>query len=200
MIFFEKYKKLILLNLVFILLVGLVFNVIYRNERRSAVTVPLLKSDIFTGDVATSTPIKVSIPAYGIEGKVVPVGIAKSGNMAVPEKYEDVGWYKYGPRVGGEGNAVLAGHLDNGSGKPAVFYNLNQMRIGDEVFVETSEGERLQFVVREVRLVDYKDPPLEEIFGKMKGEHLNLITCDGTWDPVAKTYSERLVVFTDRVK
>lgn len=198
--FFTKYKKIVFLNAIFLILVGFLFNVLNRSETRNLVTIPVLKTDVFTGDVATSTPIKVSIPAYNIEGKVLPVGIAKSGNMAVPEKYEDVGWYKYGPRVGAEGNAVLAGHLDNGSGKPAVFYNLNQMRIGDEVFVESSDGDKLQFVVREVRLVDYNDPPLEEIFGKAEGEHLNLITCDGVWDPVFKTYTHRLVVFTDRVK
>ena len=188
-IFYSKNKKLIWLNFVFLLLVGLVFSAIDKNERQIAVSVPVLKGDVYTGDIATSTPVKVSIPAYGIEAKVVQVGITKNGNMAVPGNYEDVGWYKYGPRVGGEGNAVLAGHLDNGSGKPAVFYNLSLMRIGDEVFVETSEGERLQFIVREVRLVDYKNPPLEEIFGKLQGEHLNLITCDGTWDPVTKTYT-----------
>jgi DTW domain-containing protein YfiP len=28
--------------------------------------------------------------------------------------------------------------------------------------------------------------------------HLNLITCDGTWDKAQKIYSDRLVVFADK--
>lgn len=32
------------------------------------------------------------------------------------------------------------------------------------------------------------------------GSHLNLITCDGVWDGVEKSYSKRLVIFADIVR
>ncbi len=200
MMFFSRYKKILVANAVFLILLGLIFVAIEKNNARNLVSVPVPEGGIFTGDVGTSTPIRVTIPVANIEGAVLPVGKTKSGNMAVPVKYEDVGWYRYGPIPGAIGNAVLAGHLDNGGGRPAVFFNLKQLRIGDKVYVETDGGERLAFMVREIRLVDYENPPLEEIFGEASGEMLNLITCDGTWDPKTKTYDKRLVVFTERVR
>jgi sortase A len=201
-IWVKKYKFIIAANLIFIVLVATVlFSISHRlSARVQNIIVPVLKDSTYTGEVGTSTPIKVSIPAVGIEGEIVPVGIGASGNMAVPVKFEDVGWYKYGPTPGRVGNSVVAGHLDNGKGKPAVFYNLSNVRVGDDVFVENAEGEKTRFIVREIRLVDYNNPPLEEIFGKSDKERLNLITCDGTWIPEKKMYSERLVVFTERVK
>jgi len=40
-----------------------------------------------------------------------------------------------------------------------------------------------------------------DVFTSSDGKaHLNLITCDGIWDKNAAQYSERLVVFADRVE
>lgn len=198
--FLLHYKKIIIINIIFVAIVCSVLFGIYRNQRNNLISVPVPEENIFSGEIGSSTPIKVSIPALGIEGNIVLVGRTKTGKMAVPAKYEDVGWYKYGPLPGAVGNAVLAGHLDNGRGKPAVFYNLRNIRIGDSIYVENSDGMKTKFTVKEVRLVDYINPPLEDIFGKSNEEMLNLITCDGTWDPKAKNYDKRLVVFSERVR
>lgn len=200
MISYMQYRKIIVVNIVFIVLVCLVLLGIYRNERSHLISVPVPIEDVFTGEVGSSTPVQISIPAVGIEGNIVLVGRTKTGKMAVPVKYEDVGWYKYGPLPGAIGRAVLAGHLDNGGGKPAVFYNLRNIRIGDSIYVENSDGKKTKFIVKEIRLVDYIDPPLEDIFGKSSGEMLNLITCDGTWDSKTKNYDKRLVVFSERAR
>lgn len=192
-------KKIIGINLLFIILVSIFMMALYRNEKKAEVFIPVLEEEIFTGDVGTSSPVRISIPKVAIEAKVVPVGRAKSGNMAVPKNYEDVGWYRHGPVPGSVGNAVLAGHLDNGSGKSAVFFNLKEVRIGDFVYIDLEDGKKAKFAVKEIRLVDYQNPPLEDIFGPSPKERLNLITCDGTWDESLKTYDKRLVVFTERV-
>src|SRR3989344_2613905 len=43
------------------------------------------------------------------------------------------------------------------------------------------------------------DAPIEHVGLAPDGAaHLNLITCEGAWDKVSRTYSQRLVVFTDR--
>ena len=39
--------------------------------------------------------------------------------------------------------------------------------------------------------------PLQMIFGTSSKAHLNLITCDGVWDPAKKIYDKRLIVYTE---
>ncbi len=40
----------------------------------------------------------------------------------------------------------------------------------------------------------------DEVFSRNDGAYLNLITCDGLWDGVKKSYSKRLVVFSDVIQ
>jgi len=196
-----RYALLTFLNVMVIALVAIVFWTFYSKPTESvvAISMPALDPQVITGEVAPSTPTTLSIPSVGINAHVVPVGLTKSGNMNVPESFDHAGWYKYGPVPGRPGNAVIDGHLDNGKGQPGVFFNLAKVRIGDPVFILNKEGEKIQFRVTRMQLIDYDAPPIEEIFGETDGEHLNIVTCDGLWIPEKKTYSERLVVFTERV-
>jgi hypothetical protein len=50
-----------------------------------------------------------------------------------------------------------------------------------------------------VKSYDYQDAPVQEIFGPTTKQALNLVTCDGVWIPSAKSYSKRLVVFSELV-
>jgi sortase A len=148
----------------------------------------------------TTTPLlspeRLIIPKIGVDANVQHVGITKAGNMAVPNNYTDVGWYRLGSAPGDLGNAVIAGHLDTGFGRPAVFLDLDELIPGDEIIVRDASGEVVTFVVERLATYDYTNAPMEEIFGTSTEARLNLITCDGLWDPDTKSYSKRLVVFT----
>jgi sortase A len=194
-------KKNLAINFFFLILIVFIAYLVFNKntvEITARVTVPVLSQD-YSGEEATSTPISISIPSIDVAADVVKVGITSEGNMAVPSNFDDTGWYRRGPAPGQVGNAVVAGHLDDGRGNGAVFERLSELRIGDKVFVTNEVGEKLAFEVREIRLVSYNDPPLEEIFGTSTAMRLNLITCDGTWLPEKNMYDKRLVVFTDRV-
>jgi hypothetical protein len=53
------------------------------------------------------------------------------------------------------------------------------------------------FVVRANRRYSAGEE-VPEVFSTDDGEsHLNLITCEGDWDEISRTYSKRLVVFAD---
>lgn len=143
-----------------------------------------------------TSPSRLVIPAIGVDANVQHVGITKTGNMAVPDNYTDVGWYRLGSAPGDQGNAVIAGHLDTGFGRPAVFIDLEKLKPGDEVVVQDASGEAARFIVERLQIYDYNDAPMEEIFGPSDESRLNLITCDGVWNPNSKTYNKRLVVFT----
>lgn len=141
-------------------------------------------------------PERLVIPSLGIDADVQEVGVNAQGNMGVPNNFTDVGWYKHGTVPGGSGSSVIAGHVDNGLGLSGVFKRLDELKAGDEIVVERRDGKRLTFVVTGTRTYPYDSVPTEIIFNPSGSARLNLITCGGSWIKSAKTYDERLVVFT----
>jgi sortase (surface protein transpeptidase) len=85
----------------------------------------------------TVVPSRLIIPAIKVDAAIQNVGLGKSGNMAVPSNYTDVGWYRYGPTPGQVGSAVIDGHVDNGFGLEAVFKNVSALEPGDDIYVAT---------------------------------------------------------------
>jgi sortase (surface protein transpeptidase) len=140
-------------------------------------------------------PLRLRIPAIGIDAHVQWVGRDDQGRMGVPSNYTDVAWYEPGPKPGNIGNAVIDGHLDSRDG-PAVFYRLGDLQQGADVIVVTSDGIELRFIVDRVERYKTDDVPLSRVFGPSTGQHLNLITCEGTFDWNSRAYDERLVVYT----
>lgn len=145
----------------------------------------------------SSDPARLIIPALGIDAPVEFVGLTLRGTMGAPFFYSHVGWYGYGTTPGRLGSAVMDGHIDNGFNLPGVFARLRDIRIGDEVIVETQEGARLHFGVTGIQVFAQESAPTDLIFGRDDTARLNLITCEGRWDRAANTYAERLVVFTE---
>jgi LPXTG-site transpeptidase (sortase) family protein len=195
------YKKIILANIAFVILIVLIIPKFYKPEQGREVILPIVPESSST-EAIQGTSIRVLIPKIGVDASIESVGRTAGGNMAVPRSFETVGWYKYGVEPGELGNAVLAGHLDNGKGSPGVFYHLNELAIGDKVEVANKEGERAEFRVTGIQVVDYLSPPaavLSQVFGTSTKARLNLITCDGIWIPEKKKYSDRLIVYTERI-
>ncbi|AZB43068.1 class F sortase [Bacillus sp. FJAT-42376] len=141
------------------------------------------------------TPETLIIPALGIETKVEKAGLLNDGTMDVPKNDQHTAWYKQGARPGEQGNAVIAGHVDNKTG-PAVFFNLKKLKTGDEVIILDEKGEKRTFLVEKAESYPYERAPIPAIFGGANEPRLNLITCTGTFDRSKKTHLERLVVYT----
>jgi len=130
-----------------------------------------------------------------VNAAIQPLGVTPNGEMDVPGNIVDVGWFKPGPRPGEKGSAVIAGHFDGKNGEAGVFFNLYKLKEGDKIYIKDDKGVSITFVIRESRT--YDPGYAEDVFSSNNGIHLNLITCDGVWDGVKKSYSKRLVVFTD---
>jgi sortase A len=154
-------------------------------------------------DPLIGLPVTLIIPALSIDTHIQSVGKTASGAMANPQgayKFREVGWYKFGPRPGQAGSAVID-HLDNALSLKGVFYHLDQLQVGDSVIVRTASSTQAVFRVTGSKVYDYKQSNAEEVFLSADGKaHLNLITCDGTWVQSEKSYTQRLVVFTELVK
>ena len=143
-----------------------------------------------------STPSRLTIPTLKIDTAIKSVGMTSKGEMGVPKNINDVVWFNLGPKPGEEGSAVIAGHLDWYGGLRAAFKNLYKLKPGDKLFVTNSLGKKISFVVRASRTYP-NNADATAIFTSATGTHLNLITCAGVWDKTKKSYTKRLVVFTD---
>lgn len=145
------------------------------------------------------SPTRVTVPVIGVDTTSVPVGIAADNTMEIDNNIERTAWYKLGPKPGEIGSAVIAGHYGWVRNQPSVFNNLNTLKANDSVQVYDDQNNLATFVVRQVRSYD-PAADATEVFRSSDGKaHLNLITCEGAWNEALKTYSQRLVVFTDLV-
>ena len=148
----------------------------------------------------TSTiPLRLRIVALQVDAKIQQVGRTSAGLMGIPSNFTDVAWYKLGPQPGGTGSAVIAGHLDNALALSGVFKHLGDLRIGDEVDVDTAAAGTIRFRVIRIAVYPYDQVPLDELFKKNDGAYLNLVTCAGVWLKSKKTYDQRLIVYTARI-
>ena len=148
----------------------------------------------------TEYPARLQIPKLDIDAEVQHVGVTKTGNMAAPNNFTDVSWYKYGTIPGHLGSAAIAGHVDNALGTPAIFIDLHKLEVGDDIFVLDHNHKKLHFKVVDKALYPYDQAPLERIFNTTDDSYLNLITCQGEWVPAAKSAANRLVIYTKLVE
>jgi len=145
-------------------------------------------------------PAKLNIPSLGVNADIIQVGVTATGNMAVPHSFQQVGWYKYGPAPGNDGDAVLAGHVDNGLSLAGVFYHLKDIKIGDTFEIVDSASGTAVFEVTATSSLDYHEGDTSAIFTTEGPPTLTLITCTGDWVQADKTYDHRLIVKAKRIR
>jgi LPXTG-site transpeptidase (sortase) family protein len=144
-------------------------------------------------------PQRLSIPKLNIDANVQRVGIAKSGNVAVPSNFTDVAWYKYGALPGQAGSAVFDGHVDNGLSLAGVFKHLADIAAGDDIYIQTENGTMLHYVVSGTAEYPYQEVPMADLTSTTGAPRLALITCEGAWVQGQRTYDHRLVVYANLV-
>ncbi|MEP7204917.1 MAG: class F sortase [Candidatus Saccharibacteria bacterium] len=161
---------------------------------------PLIKKTVTVDSQSANVglPNRLTIPALNISAAVAFVGNAADGSMDISPNQDDVAWYKLGPRPGEIGSAVIAGHYGSLRGKFSVFSDLSQLKKGDKLQVQDYKERLVTFVVRESRMYD-PAADATDVFNSHDGKvHLNLITCEGSWNNAKESYSNRRVVFTDK--
>jgi LPXTG-site transpeptidase (sortase) family protein len=137
-------------------------------------------------------PTRLRIPKIGVDAVVEEVSVDSTGSMGVPTRPMDVGWYSPGSAPGQPGDAVIDGHLDWYGVPRAVFYDLDQLRSGDEIDVQNGNGQ-VRFAVTNTETLPYTAQP-DGLFDTTGAARLSLITCSGAWDSRHGTYAQRLLV------
>ena len=153
-----------------------------------------------TLSVEAAAPIRIKIPEIGVDAAFEdPLGLNDDQTIEVPDAFDTVGWYKYGPKPGELGPAVVLGHVDSYEGA-AVFYLLGQLEKGDEIIIETEEGEEKVFIVEMIERHEQSGFPTAKVYSDLDYPGLRLITCSGVYDHNTLRYSHNTIVFARLVE
>ncbi|MDP3985783.1 MAG: class F sortase [bacterium] len=144
-------------------------------------------------------PVRIKIPSIAVDAAIEKVALTTDGSMDVPKNPFETGWYELGPRPGETGSAAIAGHVDWVNGATAVFADLYKVKPGDTIGVQDDKGTDISFVVREIRIFGATADATDVFISNDGRSRLNLITCSGAWNKSIQQYSERLVVFAEKV-
>ncbi len=140
-------------------------------------------------------PVRLRIPVIDLDAEfTTPLGLTITQEVEVPAEDEKVGWYKFGPRPGALGPAVILGHVDSYQG-PAVFFSLGQLTVGEQIMIDREDGSTATFVVTAVERYSQDDFPTTLVYGDIDYPGLRLITCSGRYDRLSERYTHNLVVY-----
>lgn len=139
-------------------------------------------------------PIRIGIPALGVDAPIVPVGISAGGSMEVPGDVNTAGWYRFGPLPGARGSAMVIGHVDSRTQGPGVFFGLSRLPLGERIGVLLGEGPTQYFVTVARRFIDKDELPLD-LYAREGPPRLTLVTCGGGFDERSRSYSHNVVVY-----
>jgi Sortase domain len=145
-----------------------------------------------------STPVRVQIPAIGVDSALMQLGLQADGSLQVPPAGFPAGWYTGLPTPGEVGPAILAGHVDWG-GAPGVFYDLSDLQPDAEVIVTRQDGSVAVFRVKQVDKYPKDQFPTGVVYGDIDHAGLRLITCGGSFDQQTRDYDDNVVAFADLV-
>ncbi|MGY1927286.1 class F sortase [Modestobacter sp. SYSU DS0903] len=139
-------------------------------------------------------PVRLSVPARGVDAPLDPVGVAPDGQMELPEDVDRVGWYRFGPVPGDAGSAVLAGHVDDREQGLGALAPLRSTEVGEVIVVTGATGEETRWQVVSRELITKQALPLDTIFSREGPPRLVLVTCGGPFLPELRSYRDNVVV------
>lgn len=158
------------------------------------VSTPASPSSVPAPAVAAA-PVRLKIGAIDIAAPVVPVGVDRQGDVAIPRAVDTVGWYRFGVAPGApEGSAVLVGHVDDRNQGEGTFFRLREVGRGDTVTVRNASGRTLTYRVVSREQFPKPDVPLDDLFSRTGVPRLTLITCGGSFDQTRRSYRDNIVV------
>jgi hypothetical protein len=145
----------------------------------------------------TSAPIRVVIPAIGVDSGLIRLGLKSNGSLQVPPNGFPAGWFTGGPTPGEKGPAVIAGHV-RWSGRAGVFAKLGGLQPGDKITVTRQDRSAAVFRVIRVKQYPKSTFPSAAVYGDLDHAGLRLITCGGL-DYISGKFEANLVVFADLI-
>lgn len=128
-------------------------------------------------------PVAIRIPSIAVSSRdVIPVGLLADQTIQTPplSKVGELGWYQCSPVPGTMGPSVVLAH-DEQQGHHGLFWSLGQVKVGDAVELDLSNGKTATF--RVTQNLTFPKPQWDQyksqIFGDTSTPQLRVITCSG---------------------
>jgi LPXTG-site transpeptidase (sortase) family protein len=159
----------------------------------SATAVKQAKEPILS--LPASQPVRIIIPAIGVNAPVVPVS-KTAGSVGTPPltNHDLAGWYDGSVTPGQTGPSLIDGHID-GDGLASVFYRVPALKTGDVIRVLLKDGETASFKVTWVQVVAKTAFPWKAVLGWTSYPSLRLVTCGGPFNSLTGHYVENVIVY-----
>jgi LPXTG-site transpeptidase (sortase) family protein len=147
--------------------------------------------------------VALIIPSINVNAPFSVKSVPSNGQMPNPNSWNDVVYYDFSsfPGLGGVpgkgGNIVLAGHVDYIHHGPAVFWDLRELKSGDQVQIKMKDGSLATYQVVFNKHVGADTANFTSIVSATADESLTLITCTGDFNN--GHYNERQIVWAKRV-
>ena len=152
------------------------------------------KAPTRTARVHKAIPVRISIPAIGVNARIIPLGLNRDRTVEVPKNFAETGWFRPGPEPGEQGAAVILGHVNSRSG-PAVFSRLRELRVGAVISVRLQDGSTVKFVARSMLRVPKNRFPTKLVYARTRQPTLRLITCAGPLNWATGHHPDNYIVF-----
>ena len=160
----------------------------------SPANIPLRPAAPPAAAAALPAPTSLTVAGTSINMTVVPVGVSPGGAMEIPERFDQAGWYRFGPAPGADaGTAVIAGHIDTTS-EQAPFSQLKTLAAGTAIQVGRLDAPPLVYRVVSVGLMSKDRFDGDSLFRRTGPHELKVVTCGGRWLDEAKDYSDNVIV------
>jgi sortase (surface protein transpeptidase) len=134
-----------------------------------------------TRPLARSAPVRLQIPAIGVDTPVMRLGLAADGSVQVPPiaAHAPAGWYQGSVTPGQVGPSVILAHVTVGKYGDGVFLHLSRLKPGDRIVARLADGASAVFTVDRVQTVAKTAFPTDAVYGNVDRPALRLITCGG---------------------
>jgi Sortase domain len=159
------------------------------------VDVPVTGTDLDHQVPVAVPPVRIRIPAIGVDMGVQPEGLAEGGAMALPPNPADAAWYRYGSWPGSaEGATVIAAHVDSLEYSLGPLARLPEATAGTEVFVTGADGQEHRYLVQDGGMTRKPEVNWDAVFDRSGPARLTIVTCGGEFDYNRRTYLDNVVV------
>lgn len=160
-----------------------------QSDIRESAARPTPYPEGYVGEVDPMANLSLSIPVLAVRTSVIEAPIV-ADQWDISRLTGEVAHLQGTAYPGGSGNAVLAGHVTIPQAGWGPFQELENIPIGEHIFVEYGDQVLRTYEVAEVFTVE---PSEVSVVYPQGDDRLTLITCTG-WDDALETYALRVIV------